>query len=298
MKHLFIINPVAGKGNALEYVDRIKNSFHGDESKYEIIMTRYVGHATEVVKERVKEDNYYVYSIGGDGTLNEVLNGIVGSESVLAVIPSGSGNDFARTIYPQYFKELLLEKTINGEVIPIDIGLINNRYFINISSVGFDAVVVDNARKYKKKRCISGSSAYLLAVLKTLFTFNGMKIKFIVDNIEFERYMYLIAVANGKCYGGGLKIAPFAKVNDGVFDIYAIEKPKLLRLLRFLPRVLRGKDTKDVNEVHFVKTNKIIIKCDKDVIVNIDGELSYNRELSFEIIPNGVNLLVPKGSII
>ncbi|MGL4773250.1 MAG: diacylglycerol/lipid kinase family protein [Clostridium sp.] len=298
MKHLFIINPIAGKGKAVEYVDRIKEAFKGKQDEYEIVLTTGVGDATRVVKEKTSKDDYFVYSIGGDGTLNEVLNGMMGSKSVLAVIPSGSGNDFARTIYKEEFKQDLLEKIIFGKRTSIDVGMINNRYFLNISSVGFDAVVVDNARGFKKKKWISGSMAYLLGLIKTLFTFKPLKLHFDVNNEKFEKKMYLIAVANGKCYGGGLKIAPLADVNDGAFDIYAIERPRLHRLVRFLPRVLVGKDTKGIKEVHFVRTNKIRVTCEKDIIVNIDGELLYDRELNFEIIPKGIDLLVPSEALI
>ena len=115
MKHLFIINPMAGKGRTLEYIPEIKKIFKVIKDEYFIQITNRPGHATEIVRSYVKTDIFRVYSIGGDGTLNEVLNGIVGSGSSLAVIPSGSGNDFFRSLCNDNKLSNLLLRTIKGE---------------------------------------------------------------------------------------------------------------------------------------------------------------------------------------
>lgn len=151
MKHLFIINPEAGKGKAIAYVESIKNIFQGMEDEYHIEVTGYPGHATQIVKEYTSKEDYRVYAIGGDGTLNEVLNGIIGSTSSLAVIPAGSGNDFIKNIVSEEDEYILL-KTINGKEKYMDLGKVNDRYFINISSVGFDSEVVYNAKSIKKNK--------------------------------------------------------------------------------------------------------------------------------------------------
>lgn len=234
MKHIFIINPVAGKGKGIEFKEKIEGIFKDLDLEYEIIITEESGYAIKKVRELTSKEKCRVYSIGGDGTLNEVLNGMVGSDSELAVIPAGSGNDFARTLYKDISFDNILQELIYGEEKTIDVAKLNERYYLNISSVGFDANVVNNARKYKKYKFISGPMAYAIGLINSLITFKSMKLKFEVDGKEINTEMYLIAVANGKCYGGGISIAPNAEIEDGFLDVYAIRKPKVHRLIRFL----------------------------------------------------------------
>lgn len=294
MKHLFIINPAAGKGTALKYVAKINEIFKTKDEEYEILVTEGEGHAVEIVRDRVLKDQYIVYSIGGDGTLNEVLNGIIDSDSTLAVIPAGSGNDFIRSITKGNTLKEILEKTMNGSIQAIDVAKLNNRYYINIASVGFDAVVAGNARKYKKKKFISGSMAYIVGVIEAFIKFRSIKASFEVNDKTYEDEMYLIAVANGKCYGGGLKIAASADVSDGLLDIYAIKKPSIISLIRFCVRVLRGKDISDIPEVNFIRCKKMRINCEDDVMLNIDGELSLVKEINIELIHKAVNVMIPQ----
>lgn len=294
MKHVFIINPVAGKGKALVYQDRINKIFKDREEEYEIIITKEVGHAIKALKDITEKEECKVYSIGGDGTLNEVLNGIAGTSSSLGVIPTGSGNDFIRTLYKKNYGEGLLEKLIDGDEREIDLCKLNDRYYLNISSIGFDADVVNNARRYKKHKFISGSMAYFISVIHTLFTFKPMNLTLELNGEVINEEMYLIAVANGKYYGGGIKIAPNADITDGELDVYSIRKPKIHRLLRFLPTVLKGEDISGIEEIKYIKSENLKVKASKPTVVNIDGELTCEDEINFEIIKKGIKVIIPK----
>lgn len=295
MKHLFIINPVAGKGKAIKYLEEIPKLFIDKNECYEIVQTSKPGEATKIVREKTSVEDYIVYSIGGDGTLNEVLNGIVNSNSILAVIPSGSGNDFARTIYGDLDNNSkILSEIINGDVITVDLGRVNNRYFLNISSIGIDAVVVKEAKVFKENKFISGSLAYLIALFKTAITFKSLDLTFLINNKEYKDSMYLIAAANGKFYGGGIKIAPLADIQDGMLDIYAIKKPKLHRLIKYLPKVLKGEDIRGIDEVNFVKCKEITVISKNDTLVNIDGEVIKSKEITFSVEKKMLRLKVPK----
>ena len=297
MKHIFIINPIAGKGKGIEFKEKIEGIFKDLDLEYEIIITEESGYATRKVKELTSKEKCRVYSIGGDGTLNEVLNGMVGSDSQLAVIPAGSGNDFARTLYKDISFDNILQELIYGEEKTIDVAKLNERYYLNISSVGFDANVVNNARKYKKYKFISGPMAYAIGLINSLITFKSMKLKFEVDGKEINTEMYLIAVANGKCYGGGISIAPNAEIEDGFLDVYAIRKPKVHRLIRFLPKVIKGKDIRDIDEVTYIKCKNISVKANEDITANIDGEIVFLNDMSFEIVPKAIKIIVPKKEI-
>lgn len=296
MKHIFIINPIAGKGKAITFKDKIHELFKDSDEPYEIIVTEECGQAINKVRDIVEKEDCRIYSIGGDGTLNEVLNGMVGSNSSLAIIPAGSGNDFARILYGNLNDDDILEKLINGEEKVIDVAKVNDRYFLNIASVGFDACVVSNAREYKKYKFVTGPMAYGISLIKTLFTFKHMNLEFEIDNEHINSDMYLIAVANGKCYGGGIKIAPNAKIDDGLLDIYAIKKPKLYRLVRFLPKVISGKDVSDIEEITYKKLKNMRIKSEKEISVNIDGEILALKDINFEIVNDAIKVVTPVGN--
>ncbi|NSW89437.1 MAG: diacylglycerol kinase family lipid kinase [Firmicutes bacterium] len=303
MKHLFIINPVAGKGKTVEYIPKINEYFSGRNDIYFIETTRYPGHGVELVKQYVSRDTFRVYSVGGDGTLNEVLNGIVGSNSSLAVIPAGSGNDFFKSL-TKYFvnkdlsgkqalKDKLLERLVNGKEFIVDMGKINGRYFINISSLGFDAEVAYKSHKIKKLPFISGLFAYILSVFATLLSYKSNQLKITIDGKTIEKDTLLVAVANGKYYGGGMQPAPSAEINDGFLNICLIEYVGRLKILKFLPRFIRGNHA-EIKEVSFHRGKNVNIISKNKVAMNVDGETSIiEGKIDFEIIPSGIKIILP-----
>jgi YegS/Rv2252/BmrU family lipid kinase len=296
MKHLFIINPVAGKGRALHFIPEIEKAFSGRDDQSIIEITKYPAHATEIVKAYVDREDVRVYSVGGDGTLNEVLNGMAHSKSSLAVIPCGSGNDFIRST--GYHDDLcdILKRSIDAEEGTeklIDIARINQRYFINISSAGFDGQVVLNTNKYKKLPFVSGSLAYILGILETVFCYKNNLLQIRIDDQQFETIALLIAIANGKYYGGGMMAAPEACIDDGNFDICLVRGVGKIKILRLFPRFIKGKHG-SLKEVSFYRGKRVEISCKNDYILNIDGEICNNRQTIFEIIPKKLRLVVPK----
>jgi len=318
MKHLFIINPVAGKGKALEFIPKIEKLFSSRKNDvYFIETTERPGHATELVRNYVSRDTYRVYSLGGDGTLNEVLNGLAGSDSSLAVIPTGSGNDFVKSlenyslfdIHHTSQKEVanstlkedlrisLLKSLVDGEERPVDIGKVNDRYFINISSMGFDAIVVHKTNTLKKLPFVTGLLAYILGVLFTLISYGKNMVSISIDGKTMEVNTLLIAVANGKYYGGGMQPAPSADIYDGILDICLIRSVGRLRILKFFPKFIKGQH-EHVKEVSLHKGREIKITSHKKVALNIDGEVSIvNGETLFQIIPGAIKIVIPKTEV-
>lgn len=295
MKHLFIINPIAGKGKTLKLIPLIEKMFYERKDNYAIEVTKYVGHATELAKKYSSLEDYRIYSIGGDGTLNEVLNGMVNTQSSLAVIPSGSGNDFIKNIYNYNKKEAvenILYKTVNGKEAVIDLGKVNNRYFLNIASVGFDAEVAYNSIKFKKLPLINGTAAYFLGVLTTVFKYKSYDLSIKIDNECFNLSSLLVAVANGKYYGGGINVAPKAKLNDGFFDVCLIERVGRLKILGLFPKVIKG-NHETIKEVNFINGKVVHIYSEEDLAFNIDGEIIRGKEAKFEIIKHGVQIVIP-----
>ncbi|KAF0092447.1 MAG: hypothetical protein FD141_631 [Fusobacteria bacterium] len=291
MKHLFIINPVAGKGISIKYIEKIQTYFKDKEDIYRIETTKEQGHATAITKEYVKNDDWRVYSIGGDGTLNEVLNGLVGSNSALGVIPAGSGNDYFRSLDTEN-DENLLTRTIEGSIKKCSIGQVNNRYFLNVASAGIDAEVVYNARQLKKLPFLNGQGAYILGIFYTVFKYKSFKSKITFNEQTLHKTTLLIAVANGKYYGGGMKIAPRANIYSKNFEIYHIDEAKPLRIIKLFPTLIRGAhDT--LREVQSYQTNKLSLYSKDGFMLNIDGEIERVNRANFSLIQDGVNIIIP-----
>lgn len=291
MKHLFIINPKAGKGKAVTFIKEIKEYFK-DKEDYFIETTEREGHATSLVREYVDRNDYRVYSIGGDGTLNEVLNGIIGSNSSLAVIPAGTGNDFIKSIMEGGNNKDILRRTIEGTEEFIDLGKINKKYFINISSVGFDAAVTQNARYLKRKPFVSGKLAYLFSIFLTMYKFKGIDVDIIIDGVTIKRKILLIAIANGKYYGGGMKVAPDAKVTDGLLDICIVNNMSMWRVFRLFPKLIIGRHG-DIEEVEFLKCESILIKGKESFPINMDGEILNNNEIHIGVEKQHISVVKP-----
>ncbi|MFL0268434.1 diacylglycerol/lipid kinase family protein [Candidatus Clostridium radicumherbarum] len=295
MKHLFIINPIAGKGKTLKLIPIIEKVFKARNEEFVIEITKYIGHAAEIAEKYSNEEDYRVYSVGGDGTLNEVLNGIVNTNSSLAVIPSGTGNDFIKSIF-KYNKKISMEdiliKTINGKEERIDLGKVNDRYFLNIASVGFDAEVAYNSNKFKKLPLINGRLAYILGLLLTVLKYKNYDLNIKIDNTSLRLNSLLVAVANGRYYGGGINVAPKANLKDGFFDVCLIKRVGRLKILGLFPKVINGTH-ETIKEVNFKNGKAVHIISKEDLAFNIDGEIIRGKEAEFQIINHGVQIVIP-----
>ncbi len=293
MKHLFVVNPAAGKGKAEKFIDRIKEEAEDLLEEYEIAITEHPGHATEIVRERVSRERYRVYSVGGDGTLNEVVNGMAGSDSILAVIPAGSGNDFIRTVTTDNYKKDIIPRTIRGKEAPVDLVKVNDNYFINVSSMGLDAEVAYNANQLKKLPLIPGVLSYYLGIIGVLVKCKSAKMKVTMDEQTVEGDFLLAVVANGRFYGKGILPAPLADFQDGSLDICLIDKKGRLEIIFLLPKYMKGKHT-NIKGVNFYTSKNIHIVSEDSVAVNMDGEVSRILEATYHVIPNGIQVVFPE----
>lgn len=291
-KHIFIINPVAGKKKALTFISYIKENFENPI----IITTEYEGHATKIASEYKNED-VIIYSLGGDGTLNEIINGIVSdvaiSKATVAVVPLGSGNDFTKSITDKKDPLEILKSYRKIETKTVDLGLINGRYFINIASVGFDANIAYKAKSFKKLPLIKGEMAYLLSVFKTIINLKAYKVKMLLDDhSEQESEILLIAIANAKYYGGGMKPLPSACFDDGILDVCIVKKLSRFKVLKLLPKYIKGKH-ENFDEVELIRVKDMKIRSNTLIPVNIDGEVRFKKNIDISIIKNGIDILVP-----
>lgn len=272
MKYVFIINPASGKTD----YDKIKQNIMKtlENENYEIYETKAPKEATEIASRFKNEENTIVYSVGGDGTLNEVVNGIAEGKCKLGIIPTGSGNDFYRTL-----------KEAQTENVRLDLGKVNGRYFINIASVGMDAETCNNANKIKSK--IKLHSSYYLALIHTFLTFKSKSLKLKIDKNVYAGDYIIAAICNGKYYGGGFKIAPVASFDDNQFDIYLVSKASKFKLIKILASLLKSEHEK-YNEVRKYTGKNITITSENNLIVNIDGEITISKNIEIEMIEDAL----------
>lgn len=272
MKYVFIINPASGKTD----YDKIKQNIMKtlENENYEIYETKAPKEATEIASRFKNEENTIVYSVGGDGTLNEVVNGIAKGKCKLGIIPTGSGNDFYRTL-----------KEAQTENVRLDLGKVNGRYFINIASVGMDAETCNNANKIKSK--IKLHSSYYLALIHTFLTFKSKSLKLKIDKNVYAGDYIIAAICNGKYYGGGFKIAPVASFDDNQFDIYLVSKASKFKLIKILLTLLKSEHEK-YNEVRKYTGKNITITSENNLIVNIDGEITISKNIEIEMIEDAL----------
>ena len=296
MKHVFIVNPTAGKGNGISYIPLIENYFSKNNGEYEIIQTEYVRHATELAKKYTEEDDVIVYSVGGDGTAKEILDGL-NPGVTLCVVPGGTGNDFYKSVDRRILKkEDVLKGLIEGENVMIDTGLMNGKdRFMNITSFGLDADINVYACDYVKKELnIPGNLVYAYSAFKVGLHPQCFKADIEIDGQHYSKNSVIAVVTNGAYYGGMFNPTPTASLTDGYFDICLVEGPiKTLRLIYLILKYSKGKHVGEP-EIMILKGQKVTMKFDRNVNLQIDGENTSTTEATFEIIPQSLSLRVPK----
>lgn len=292
--HLFIVNPVAGKGNTLKIIPGIEELMEKHSLPYKIEVTKAPGHATDIAKEYIKNGkNLRIYAVGGDGTLNEVLQGVVGSDACLGIIPAGTGNDFIKSFCAIRDPLKLLPFLVHADAVPVDVCKMNDRYFLNIASAGFDADVVASTQHLKRLPLMKGKIAYIGGILLSLIRKKNIQATFVLDDEAIAmKSLLLAAFANGRFYGGGMSPAPDARPDDGFLDICLIEGMNRLKILMFFPRLIKGTHTK-MREVTIRRCRSLTMESPQPVHVNADGELSQSTRVEIHLIPKGLKFIKP-----
>lgn len=293
MKHVIIVNPAAGHGNNEKYGYRIQKLLGKYAISSEIFLSKYAGHITEFVKAKSNVEDCRFYCVGGDGTLNEVVTGIVGTNSEIVVVPSGTGNDFVRSLYSEHrsMRKIILD-SLSKKATPVDVLKIGkDKYCVNILSAGFDSMVAKNVDKFRRFPFISGSVKYNLAIMLTLLSNKNFRFKMRIDKTTVIKQNFtLIAIANGRFYGGGVCPCPTADIKDGIVNVCAIDSTNLFVKLILLPYYKKGQHT-ELKQVHLYDSKEITIVAKKKFPANVDGEVFYTNRLNIKVIPGAINVI-------
>ena len=296
-----IVNPAAGRGRAGAVIGQVVSNLEKRDLPFELHTTRGRGNATELARAALEAGRKLVVAVGGDGTVHEVVNGMVKDDSAviegatLGIVPAGTSSDFVRTFGLPRLPALAVAHLDGSGAFPIDVGKITysdgdagaTRYFANIAEAGMGAVVT---RRTRRLPAWLGPMAYFLASWSVLAT--GRPAAASIDLVDrvYEGRMLNLVVANGQFFGGGMKVAPRAAPTDGVLDVQ-IQNPTKLEAVALLPKIYAGGHVPH-EHIKELKRVKISITADRPLPIEGDGELLGYTPATFEVLPNVIALKV------
>ncbi len=295
MKHLFIINPAAGKRDkTAEYTAKIEAACAG--LHYEIAVSRAPGDCTRIARAAAETgEEVRIYACGGDGTLNEVVCGAAGFDNAaVTCFVGGSGNDFVK-IFSDRDAFCSLERLLDSEEREFDLIDCNGHLSLNIGCVGLDSRIGAEMAVFKRWPLVSGSLAYVLSLLVNVFKGTSEHYLVEVAGQTVDAEQTFVCVANARYYGGGFYAVPDAEPDDGKLDILLVKKLHLWQIPGAVSKYKAGR-YKELGHIarHF-RTDRIRIRCDKDSPVNLDGEIVTGRDVTMRIADEKIRFFYPRG---
>ena len=295
-----MVNPAAGFGKGASIVGEVEKFLRTNELHYESFFTKKGQSARAIVKRRLDKTFTDLLVIGGDGTLNEAVNGIGENRHVvLNVISTGTGNDFVKAIDVGTNLMQQFDTVLTGVEKTIDLGQCNDRLFLNGVGIGFDGQIVADMKQKRKPLLLWGYAAYLYRVLRILSSYKEKTLTFSIDGKEYTKKVLLLTVANGTTFGGGFRITPHALPDDGLLEVCLIEKLSPFKRFLNLSKMGAGKHGK-LREVSFYKAREIRISADEKTgkksrtkqWMHIDGELMGHPPFEIKIVPQTLKVRI------
>ena len=307
MKTIVIVNPQAGNGRTEKIWPNIESALEKSIGSFEVLHTTCRGDATDLSRRILAVDTVRIVAVGGDGHLNEVLNGFiendlpVNPEARLSFVMTGTGCDFQRSLGISSKWQNAVAKLKDAKVRKIDVGKVTYtaadntqkiRYFDNIASFGLSGAV-DHCLEHSRRRdYLGGSPLFLWATIKTVFTHPNQSIRFRIDDgPEEEICSRLCLLANGSYFGGAMHAAPEAELDDGLLDLLMLKEISVAKFLWHLPKIYKGTHLK-IPEIFFQKVRKFTAESSEQVILDIDGESPGYLAATFEVLPKILNLQI------
>ena len=307
MKTIVIVNPQAGNGRTEKIWPNIESALEKSIGSFEVLQTTCRGDATDLSRRILAVDTVRIVAVGGDGHLNEVLNGFiendlpVNPEARLSFVMTGTGCDFQRSLGISGKWQNAVAELKDAKVRKIDVGKVTYtaadktqkiRYFDNIASFGLSGAV-DHCLEHSRLRdYLGGSPLFLWATIKTVFTHPNQSIRFRIDDgPEEEICSRLGLLANGRYFGGAMHAAPEAELDDGLLDLLMLKEISVAKFLWHLPKIYKGTHLK-IPEIFFQKVRKFTAESSEQVILDIDGESPGYLAATFEVLPKILNLQI------
>ena len=284
-----IANEKAGSGAGAAVLERVCALLEKKGIPFRLDRTSAPGHAAVLADAALRAGETEIVCIGGDGTLFEVVNGMAGRYAVLLFVPCGTGNDFVKVLNLPKDPVEALEAQLSGSLRKIDIGRLNDRFFINVSGSGFDVEVLRQASRFK--RLGKGILPYLLGIFAALKNFRALPVEITLDGKTEKTEVTIFSVGNGCYIGGGMKAVPHARPDDGLFDVVIADRFSRLAILRLLTRFISGKHT-SLPGIREFRCREIAFRC-PGMVLDVDGELIPMDEARYELLPAALGVMLP-----
>jgi len=297
-----IVNPVASGGKVGKTWPQIQQILAQGGLSFAAELTQYPGHATEIARQALDAGYRYIICIGGDGTVNEVVNGLVveghiPSDVVLSIIPGGTGSDFTRALGFARDPAQVCRVALGQNTRLVDMGEIHclregkpiTRYFVNVAGLGFDSEVCARVNRMSKR--IGGTIPYLTSLVITLFSYTSKDVLITYDGEQREGRFNSVIICNGQYFGGGMWIGPKAAADDGIFDVVILKDMNKLEFLINVPRVYKGTHLTHP-KVESFQAREVRVEAKQRMFIQAEGELVGEAPATFRILPGALTLRV------
>ena len=293
MRHLFIINPAAGKKASTIELDKLLTTLSFD---HEVVYTKEAGDA-EVITRTAAEtgEELRIYACGGDGTLNEVVNGAAGFDNVaITCVPKGTGNDFLKIFGPNYREQFYdLEALSVGPQTPFDLIDCNGKLGIDMVCAGVDARIGAGVHRYKRWHFVSGMGAYVLSLIENVLKGISRPLHAEMGDRVLDGPSALLCICNGRYYGGGFMPVPEAMPDDGVLDMLHVNKVSLYQLPALLGKYAKGRYKELPKFVTDYHGQSISFSSDEEITAVVDGEIIRGKAFTVRLSERKVNFFYP-----
>lgn len=296
MKHLFLLNPAAGqRDRTAELTQKIEDFCRTHGLDFEIRVSAAPGDCTSFARSASETgEELRIYACGGDGTLNEVVSGAAGFENAaVAHFPCGSGNDFIR-IFGDTAPFSDLEQLLDPAESKLDLIAVNDRWSINIASIGVDARIAVEAQQYKRLPGVNGSGAYLISVVTNLFKGIHRPYEIEIDGERFDGEQSLMCVCNGRFYGGGMCPMPDAQPDDGLLDVLLVRAVAIPTFAKLFGKYKSGHYAELPEYARHFRAKSVTVRANEESIINLDGEGYRATEVRFSVAPQALRFFYPK----
>jgi diacylglycerol kinase (ATP) len=295
MRAKLILNPVAGNDTAHDDLPLINARLRARIGSLDIVLTTGPGDAEALARQAAADGYDHLFIAGGDGTVNEALNGVASvrqglSQVTFGILPRGTGNDFASAIGIPAAAEDAIEALLRAPAVPIDVGRMNERYFVNVSSGGFLAAA--SVATSERLKTLTGRLAYLIGGAQVLLDYEPVGTRLVLDDDAFDASLYAFAVCNAPLVGGGRMIAPEAVMDDGLFDVCLIHAMPTVDFIGLLASVSAGEHVHD-DRVDYIRTRHLTLEFNRAIPLNTDGQVFEGTHCEYQLLPRAARFLVP-----
>lgn len=304
-KMFVIVNPVSANGTTAREWPQFERILLYSGYEFETAFTERPGHAAELARQALKAGFRTIMSVGGDGTMNEVVNGFfeggkpISEDARLVIFSRGTGCDFIKTLGIKKGIEDLLKILDRNETKKVDVGCVNffdstgsvvTRYFMNIADIGMGAETANRVNKNSKR--LKGFLSFLLGAVSTIILYKNKEFRVLIDDeTELCARMNSVIIANGIYFGGGMKVAPEASIDDGAFDIIIVGDFSKPEMIKNFPLIYKGKHL-SLSKVRLYKGRKVRVESGGKGLIEVDGEIPGSDDAEFIIMPKAINILV------